>query len=96
MADRLVSVDEKYMFPEPLEDRLDGKVSVSSDAAKLAAIEASMGPKVVAIDTDGTPYYSPSNGTHRIFPDDDGVPYYALNLWPTTGTDSNGTPVVTF
>lgn len=68
----------------------------AADAAKLAAVEASMGPKVVAIDTDGTPYYNPVGGTHRIFPDADGVPYYALNLWPATGTDTNGAPIITF
>lgn len=33
MADRLVSVDGNYVFPEPLESRLDGKVKTSIDAA---------------------------------------------------------------
>ena len=81
--------------------RTDGLQALSdsrvyTDAAKLAAIEASMGPKVVAIDTDGTPYYSPTGGTHRIFLDADNVPYFTLTPWPVAGADASGTPIVTF
>lgn len=194
MADRLVSVDENYMFPPPLEDRLDGKVKASTDAATLGSstkpiqllgtedvrtlsnadyrvgsssvatslglpstghgflhikrnatsglltwndvsptdpatwvsaqigeqwspwqrtdglkalaeakayadtvtLDASSGPKVIALDTDNVPYYSTTAGTHRLFPDSDGAPYFSRNPWPATSTDTDGAPVITY
>lgn len=38
MAQRLTSVDENYMFPEPLEDRLDRKNKAYADETKLPKV----------------------------------------------------------
>ena len=89
MADALVSVDENYMFRPPLESRLDDKVKASSDAAKLAAIDASLGSKVISYDpATGRPYWDATAGTHRIFTRYDGRPYAALTPDITTTTPS--------
>lgn len=77
----------------PLGD-MDAAIGDAADAAKAAAIEASLGPKVISYDpTTGRPYWDASTGTHRIFTRYDGRPYAAL-LPDITTTTPSGRPAL--
>lgn len=69
----------------------------AKDAATLTAAkthaEALFGQKAFSLDADGTPYWDPSSGTHRMFLDVDGAPYLSDLPWPTMTLDEDGVPV---
>ena len=67
----------------------------SNRAAWAAADELILGPKVISLDTDGTPYWNPTSGTHRVFVDTDGSAYFAVEPWPDLAPDTDGTPAAT-
>lgn len=56
------------------------------------AVADAVGRPAVAYDTDGTPYYTATAGTHLILTDEGG-PYLATKLIPTVTLES-GTPVL--
>lgn len=58
-----------------------------------SALAGRVGSRTVAIDTDGTPFYTTSGATHYILTDEDG-PYITVALVPPVGVDTDGTPYV--